>query len=88
MRKRILAIVVVLILVVGFAFSAYATSISGTITQIDGSKVTVKKADGKEVTVELKLGDRITIRQTGKKDKEKDKEVTPAPKKKKAVEGC
>lgn len=89
--KRVLAIAVMLTFVLGFVFSAYATNVSGTITKIEGNKVTLKQADGKEVTVELKVGDKITIKQEAPKDKgkEKGKEgAAPAPKKKKAVEGC
>ncbi len=83
--KRVLAIAIMLTFVLGFVFSAYAANVSGTITKIEGNKVTVKKADGKEVTVELKVGDKITIKPAG--EKEKGKEGAPA-KKKKAVEGC
>lgn len=88
--KRILAIAVLLTFVLGFVFSAYAANVNGTITKIDGNKVTVKQADGKEVTVELKVGDKITIKPAAEKDKskEKGKEGAATPKKKKAVEGC
>lgn len=85
--KKVLAIAVMLTFVFGFVFSAYAANVSGTITKIDGSKVTVKQADGKETTVELKVGDKITIKPAVEKGKEKGKEGA-APKKKKAVEGC
>lgn len=86
--KRVLTIAVMLTFVLGFVFSAYAANVSGTITNIDGNKVTVKQADGKEVTVELKVGDKIAIKPPAEKGKEKGKEGAPAPKKKKAVEGC
>lgn len=83
--KKILAIVVMLTFVLGFVVSSYAGNVSGTITKIEGNKVTVKKADGKEVTVELKVGDKITIKQEVPKEKAKE---GAAPKKKKVVEGC
>lgn len=87
--KRVLAIAVILTFVLGFVFSAYAANVNGTITKIDGNKVTVKQADGKEVTVELKVGDKITIKPAAEKSKEKGKEgAATTPKKKKAVEGC
>ncbi len=82
--KRFLAMALVLSFVLGLVFSAYAGNISGTITKMEGSKITLKQADGKEVTVELKVGDKITIKQ----ETPKGKEASPAPKKKKAVEGC
>jgi len=83
--KKILAIAVMLTFVLGFVVSSYAGNVTGTITKIDGTKVTVKQADGKEVTVELKVGDKITIKQEVPKEKGKE---GAAPKKKKAVEGC
>lgn len=86
--KKFLVLTIILTFVLGFVFSAYAGNVSGTITKIEGNKVTVKQADGKEVTVELKVGDKITIKPAGEKGKEKGKEATQAPKKKKAVEGC
>lgn len=83
--KKALVVLVALSFVLGLVLSSYAANLSGTITKIEGNKVTLKQADGKEVTVELKVGDKITIKQDGK---EKGKEAAPAPKKKKAVEGC
>ncbi|MCX8033956.1 MAG: hypothetical protein N3A00_01390 [Thermodesulfovibrio sp.] len=83
--KKVLVALLILTFVFGFVFSAYATTVSGTITKIDGNKVTVKQADGKEVTVELKVGDKITIKPAAEKGKEG---AAPSPKKKKAVEGC
>jgi len=91
--QKILAIVVMLTFVFGFVVSSYAGIVSGTITKIDGNKVTVKQADGNEVTVEvkdvkdIKVGDKVTIKD-GIVKKEKGKEGTPAPKKKKVIEGC
>lgn len=88
--KKFLAIVIIMTFALGFVFSAYAANVTGTITKIDGNKVTVKQADGKETTIELKVGDSITYKPAGAKDKgkEKGKEGATTPKKKKAVEGC
>jgi len=67
--KKILATLLILTFVFGFVVSSYAENLSGTITKIDGNKMTIKKADGKEVTVELKVGDKITIKQETPKEK-------------------
>lgn len=84
--KKAIALLVMLTFVIGLAGLALAAEVKGTITKIDGNKLTIKQADGKEVTVDakdvkdLKVGDSVTV-----KDGVAMKE---APKKKKAIEGC
>lgn len=97
--KRAVALMVVLTFVFAVAFASFAAEakkseeVKGTVTKIEGKKLTIKQADGKEVTVEvkdvkgIKVGDKVTVK-GGVVTKEKGKEATPAPKKKKAVEGC
>ncbi len=84
--KKAIALIVMLTFVLGLAGLALAAEVKGTITKIEGNKLTIKQADGKEVTVDvkdakdLKVGDSVTV-----KDGVAMKE---APKKKKAIEGC
>ena len=78
--KRYLVLIVAVIFTLTVAGLGFAADIKGSITKIDGSKITVKGADGKETTAEgdakgLKVGDKVTV---------KDGKVM----KKKAVEGC
>lgn len=98
MRKAI-ALLVVLTFVFAVAFASFAaetkksTEVKGTVTKIEGKKLTIKQADGKEVTVEvkdvkgIKVGDKVTVKD-GVVTKEKTQEKSEKPKKKKAVEGC
>lgn len=68
--KKALTLVVMLIFVAGLATLALAASgeVKGTITKIEGNKLTIKQADGKEVTVEvkdtkgLKVGDKVEVK--------------------------
>ncbi len=84
--KRALALIVMLTFVLGLTAVALSAEVKGTITKIEGNKLTIKQADGKEVTVEvkdakgLKVGDNVTV-----KDGVAKKEEV---KKKKAIEGC
>lgn len=84
--KKAIALIVMLTFVLGLAGLALAAEVKGTITKIEGNKLTIKQADGKEVTVEvkdakgLKVGDTVIV-----KDGVATKET---PKKKKAIEGC
>ncbi|GEM_PF-368338 len=104
MRKAI-ALLVVVTFVFGFALSSFATGhmkaeeVKGTVTKIEGNKLTIKQADGKETTVEvkstkgIKVGDNVTVKNgVVKKQEEKQKQgetkKEEKPKKKKAVEGC
>lgn len=84
--KAIIALMVALLFSIGVVSLSFAAEVKGTVTKIDGKKITVKGADGKETTVEvkevpkdLKVGDNVTI---------KDGMVTVEKKKKKAIEGC
>ncbi|HMK60242.1 MAG TPA: hypothetical protein VK452_03740 [Dissulfurispiraceae bacterium] len=76
--KKILAVLVVVVFTLALAGLSIAAD-KGTITKIEGSKITVKTADGKETTATgdagLKVGDKVTV---------KDGKIV----KKKAVEGC
>lgn len=81
MTKRLLVLVVAVIFSLGIVSLAFAAdAVSGKITKIDGSKLTIKAGE-KEVTVEvksaegLKVGDNVTVKDG-------------VAKKKKAVEGC
>lgn len=85
-QKSIIALMIALIFTFGILSMAMASvEVKGTITKIDGNKVTVRDDKGKETTVEvkdpkgLKVGDKVSI-----KDGVATKEV---PKKKKP-EGC
>jgi type 1 fimbria pilin len=78
--KKYLVMIVVIIFTLMIAGLGFAADMKGSITKIDGSKITVKGADGKETTVEgdakgMKVGDKVTV---------KDGKVM----KKKAIEGC
>ncbi len=78
--KKILVVLVALIFTLGVVGLSFAAEMKGTISKIDGNKITVKAADGKETTVQgdakgMKVGDKVTV---------KDGKIM----KKKAVEGC
>ncbi|WP_028844780.1 selenite/tellurite reduction operon protein ExtJ [Thermodesulfovibrio thiophilus] len=96
MRKAV-ALMVVLTFILAVAFASFAAEakksdvVKGTVTKIEGNKLTIKQADGKEATVEvkdakgIKVGDKVTVKGgVVAKEKAKD-EKSP---KKKAVEGC
>ncbi|MCX7794008.1 MAG: hypothetical protein N2257_06350 [Thermodesulfovibrionales bacterium] len=82
--KKAIALIVMLTFILGLAGLALAAEVKGTITKIEGNKLTIKQADGKEVTVEvkdakgLKVGDTVTVKDG----------VATVEKKKKAIEGC
>ena len=78
--KKLFVILMAIVFTVAVAGMSFAADIKGTISQIEGSKITVKAADGKETTIEgdargLKVGDKVVV---------KDGKIA----KKKAVEGC
>jgi len=78
--KKVLVLLVALIFTLGVVGLSFAAEMKGSISKIDGNKITVKGADGKETTVEgdakgMKVGDKVTV---------KDGKIM----KKKAVEGC
>ncbi|MCI0468993.1 MAG: hypothetical protein L0Y62_02880 [Nitrospirae bacterium] len=90
MKVRITALLIAMFFVLGIVAVGFAAEVKGTVTKVDGMKITVKDAAGKETTVEVKdtagvkVGDKVTI-----KDGKVIKDATPAPKtKKKAIEGC
>jgi hypothetical protein len=81
--KAILALMVAMVFTLGVVGMSFAADVKGTISKIDGKKITVKDAAGKETTVEsdakdLKVGDSVEVK-GGKIEKAK---------KKKAIEGC
>jgi ABC-type transporter Mla subunit MlaD len=78
--KKVLVLLVAIIFTLGVVGLCFAADVKGSITKIEGSKITVKAADGKETTIEgdakgLKVGDKVMV---------KDGKIQ----KKKAVEGC
>jgi hypothetical protein len=84
--KSIIALVVAIIFTFGIATMGLAAGeVKGTVTKIEGNKVTVKDDKGKETTVEvkevkdIKVGDKVTI---------KDGVVKKEAPKKKKIEGC
>ncbi len=84
--RSIIALVIAIIFTFGVATMGLATAeVKGTITKIDGKKVTVKDDKGEETTVEvkevkdIKVGDKVTI---------KDGVATKEAPKKKKPEGC
>jgi outer membrane lipoprotein SlyB len=88
--KKILVLLVALVFALGVAGLSFA-DVKGTVTKVEGMKITVKDDKGKETTVEVKdtagvkVGDKVEI-----KDGKVMKEAVPAApaKKKKAIEGC
>jgi uncharacterized protein YxeA len=78
--KKVLIVLVAIVFTVAVAGISFAADMKGSISKIEGSKITIKAADGKETTVGgdakgLKVGDKVAV---------KDGKIT----KKKAVEGC
>lgn len=69
LMKRIVALFVVLMFIVGVAGLSFAAAdVKGTVTKIDGKKVTVKDDKGKKTMVEVKdtgrakVGDKVEIK--------------------------
>jgi hypothetical protein len=83
--KAIVALLIALVFVLGTVGLAFAAEVKGTVTKIDGKKITVKDVAGKETTIEVKdtagakVGDSVAI---------KDGAVTVEKKKRRAIEGC
>jgi hypothetical protein len=83
--KAIIAMFVAIVFTLGVVGLSFAAEVKGTITKIEGNKVTVKDAAAKETTVDVKdakgvkVGDTVTI---------KDGVITPTPPAKKKVTGC
>lgn len=94
--KSIVALMIAIIFTLGIATMGFASAeVKGTVTKIDGKKVTVKDDKGKETTVEVKevkdvkVGDKVTIKDgvVAKEAAKKEEPKKDAPKKKKP-EGC
>ncbi len=66
--KRLVALFVILMFVIGVVGLSFAADVKGTVTKIDGKKITVKDDKGKETTVEVKdtggakVGDTVEIK--------------------------
>ena len=66
--KAIIAMFVAIVFTLGVVGLSFAAEIKGTVTNIDGNKVTVKDSAGKETTVDVKdakgakVGDKVTIK--------------------------
>lgn len=54
MARKMLALSIILIFIVGVVGLSFAQDVKGAVTKIDGKKVTVKDAKGNETTVEVK----------------------------------
>lgn len=87
--KSIFVLFVALVFALSVAGISFAADVTGTVTKVAGSKVTVKDAAGKESTVDVKnakdvkAGDNVTIKD-GKATKGA---AAPAPAGKKASSG-
>jgi hypothetical protein len=81
--KAIIAMFVAIIFTLGVVGLGFAAEVKGTITKIDGNKVTLKDDMGKEQTVDVKDAKGLKV---GEKVDIKDGVVVPA--KKKAATGC
>jgi hypothetical protein len=66
--RAIIALLVVFVFTVGMAGLSFAAEVKGTVTKIEGNKITVRDAAGKETTVEvkstadIKVGYRVTVK--------------------------
>jgi outer membrane lipoprotein SlyB len=91
--KKILALVVAMIFALGIVTVSFAAETKGTVTKVDGAKITIKDDKGKETTVEdktakdIKAGDKVVVKD-GKVTKEAAPAAKPEAPKKKKVEGC
>ncbi|NTU43558.1 MAG: hypothetical protein HGA78_11035 [Nitrospirales bacterium] len=88
--KKVLVLFVSLVFAIGVAGISFAADVKGTVSKVEGTKITVKDAAGKESTVEVKdaagvkAGDKVEI----KDGKVKKEEAKPAKSGKKKIEGC
>ncbi len=89
--KKILVLLVALVFALGVVGLSFAADVKGTVTKVEGKKITVKDDKGKEHTVDVKdtagvkAGDKVEIK--GGKVVKEAAPAAPA-KKKKAIEGC
>lgn len=66
--KTVIAVLVAFVFALSIVSIGFAAEVKGTVTKIEGKKITVKDAQGKETTVEVKdtagvkVGDKITIK--------------------------
>lgn len=67
--KKILVLFIAVVFTLGVVGLAFSAEVKGTVSKIDGNKITVKDSAGKETTVEvksvpkgLKAGDKVTIK--------------------------
>ncbi|MBT9171243.1 MAG: hypothetical protein DDT18_01615 [Actinobacteria bacterium] len=66
--KKILVLLIAVMFTLGVVSLGFAADVKGTLTKIDGKKVTVKDDKGKETTVEVKdaagakVGDKVEIK--------------------------
>lgn len=87
--KKILVLLVALVFTLGVVGLSFAADVKGTVTKVEGKKITVKDDKGKETTVEVKnaagvkAGDKVEI-----KGGVVTKEGAAPAKKKKVIEGC
>jgi len=81
--RAIIAMLVAIVFTLGVVGLSFAAEVKGTVTKVEGNKVTLNDDAGKETTVDVKdakgvkVGDKVTI---------KDGAIVPAAKKK--VTGC
>lgn len=83
--KSVLALLIVVVFTLGIVGMAFASGVEGTITKIDGKKVTIKDGASKETTVtadakECKVGDKVKF--------DDGKLMKAGGAKKKQIEGC
>ncbi|MCE5312032.1 MAG: hypothetical protein LLF86_02640 [Nitrospiraceae bacterium] len=88
--RKIFALVIAMLFVVSVAGLSFAADVTGTVSKIEGSKITVKDAKGAETIVnakdaKVKVGDKVTVKDGKIVADSGDKK--PA-KKKKVIEGC
>ncbi len=87
--KKILVLLIALVFTFGVVGLSFAADVKGTVTKVEGKKITIKDDKGKETTVEVKdtadakAGDKVEI-----KGGVVTKEGAAPAKKKKVIEGC
>ncbi|MDX9714692.1 MAG: hypothetical protein RBT37_04600 [Dissulfurispiraceae bacterium] len=89
--QKIFAVVIALVFALSVAGLSFAADVTGTVSKVEGSKITVKDAKGAETVVDskdakVKVGDKVTVKDGKIVGESADKK--PSKKKKKAIEGC